>query len=40
MHKCQLNGIAISADTTQVLDFNNVIELCNKYNLFLKVVKV
>ena len=40
MHKCKLNGIAISADTTQVLDFNNVIELCNKYNLFLKVVKV
>jgi UDP-2,3-diacylglucosamine hydrolase len=40
MHKCKLNGIAISADTTQVLDFNNVIELCNVYNIFLKVVKV
>ncbi len=40
MHKCKLNGIAISANTTQVLDFNNVIELCNKYNMFLKAIKV
>lgn len=37
MHTCGLNGVAISANTTQVLDFNRVVELCNKYNMFLKV---
>jgi UDP-2,3-diacylglucosamine hydrolase len=40
LHHCKLNGVIISANTTQVLDFNQVIELCNKYNIFLKVIKV
>ena len=39
MHKCGLSGVAISANTTQVLDFNQVIELCDRYDMFLKVVK-
>lgn len=39
MHMCELNGVAISANTTQVLNFKRVIELCNKYKIFLKVVK-
>ena len=39
IHECHLNGIAISANTTQVLNLNNVITLCNCYSLFLKVVE-
>lgn len=39
VHKCGLNGIAISANTTQVLDFNHVINLCNQHSLFLKVIE-
>jgi UDP-2,3-diacylglucosamine hydrolase len=39
MQNCHLNGIAISANTTQVLDFKSVINLCNQHNLFLKVVE-
>lgn len=38
MHKCGLNGLAISADTTQILNFNQVIKLCNEHDIFLKVV--
>lgn len=37
---CNLNGIAISANTTQVLDFKQVINLCNQHKIFLKVIKV
>lgn len=37
IYACHLNGIAISAHTTQVLDFETVINLCNQYNLFFKV---
>ncbi len=40
MHKCGLSGVAISANTTQVLDFNQVTLLCNRYNIFLKAIKV
>lgn len=40
VYKSGLNGIAISANTTQVLEFNKVVDLCNSYNIFLKVVKV
>ena len=39
INKCKLNGIAISADTTQVLDLKQVIELCNYHKMFLKVVE-
>lgn len=38
-HKCALNGIAISANTTQVLEFDHVIKLCNHYKIFLKVIE-
>lgn len=38
MHKCGLNGLAISAETTQVLNFNQVIQLCDEHNIFLKVI--
>ena len=36
---CDLNGIAISANTTQVLNFKQVINLCNQHKLFLKVIE-
>lgn len=39
MHKCELNGVAISANTTQVLEFDRVIKLCNQYKIFLKVIE-
>lgn len=39
MHKCELNGVAISANTTQVLNFTRVVELCNKYKVFFKAVE-
>jgi len=38
-YKCALNGIAISANTTQVLEFDRVIKLCNQYKIFLKVIE-
>lgn len=36
--ECTLNGIAISSNTTQVLEFNKVVDLCDRYNMFLKVI--
>ncbi len=39
LDNCRLNGIVISANTTQVLDLPQVIALCNRHNLFLKVVE-
>lgn len=36
---CNLNGIAISAHTTQVLNFQQVINLCNQHKIFLKVIE-
>lgn len=39
MHQCKLSGLAISAHTTQVLNFHQVIELCNKYKMFLQVIE-
>jgi DUF1009 family protein len=39
IHQCKLSGLAISAHTTQVLNFHQVIELCNKYKIFLKVIE-
>ena len=38
VRRCSLSGIAISAHTTQVLEFNRVIDLCNQYGVFLKVI--
>lgn len=38
MHKCGLNGLAISADTTQILSFDQVIKLCDEHNIFLKAI--
>ena len=39
IQNCKLNGIAISAHTTQVLNFKKVISLCNLHKLFLKVIE-
>lgn len=39
MHQCKLRGLTISAHTTQVLNFHKVIELCDTYKIFLKVIE-
>lgn len=39
IQNCKLNGVAISAHTTQVLNFKQVINLCNQHKLFLKVIE-
>lgn len=39
MHQCKLHGLAISANTTQVLNFHQVVKLCNKYKIFLKAIE-
>lgn len=38
LHNGNYAGIAISANTTQVLQFEEVIKLCNEYKLFLQVI--
>ena len=38
LHKGNYAGLVISAGTTQVIQFEEVIKACNEYNLFLQVV--
>lgn len=38
-YESKLRGLAISARTTQVLDFHHVITLCDTYKIFLKVIE-
>lgn len=40
IHECNLNGIVISANTTQVLDFPRVVALCNHHHVFLTAIEV
>ena len=39
VHKAGLVGIAISANTTQILDCQHVVNYCNNHNLFLSVIE-
>jgi DUF1009 family protein len=38
LHNGNYAGIAVSANTTQILQFDEVIKLCNEYKLFLQAV--